>query len=52
MKYVHTNIVAEDCKSLADFYVQVFVCTPVPPELDLSGAGSSSSLISRTPRVT
>ncbi len=37
MKYVHTNIVAQDWRSLADFYVQVFGCTPVPPERDLSG---------------
>ena len=37
MKYVHTNIVAEDWRSLADFYVKTFGCTPVPPERDLSG---------------
>jgi catechol 2,3-dioxygenase-like lactoylglutathione lyase family enzyme len=37
MKYVHTNIVAEDWRSLADFYVKVFGCTPVLPERDLSG---------------
>ena len=28
---------AEDRRSLADFYVKVFECTPVPPERDLSG---------------
>ncbi len=37
MRYVHTNIVAQDWRSLADFYIQVFGCTPVPPERDLSG---------------
>jgi predicted enzyme related to lactoylglutathione lyase len=37
MRYVHTNIVAEDWRRLADFYVKVFRCTPVPPERDLSG---------------
>ncbi len=37
MKYVHTNIVADDWRSLANFYIQVFGCTPVPPERDLSG---------------
>lgn len=37
MKYVHTNIVAQDWRSLADFYVKVFECTPIPPERDLSG---------------
>ena len=37
MRYVHTNIVAEDWRRLADFYTQVFGCTSVPPERDLSG---------------
>ena len=37
MRYVHTNIVAKDWRSLADFYVKVFGCIPVPPERDLSG---------------
>jgi predicted enzyme related to lactoylglutathione lyase len=37
MRYVHTNIVAQDWRSLTDFYIQVFGCTPVPPERDLSG---------------
>jgi predicted enzyme related to lactoylglutathione lyase len=37
MKYVHTNIIAEDWRRLADFYIRVFGCTPVPPERDLSG---------------
>jgi len=36
-KYVHTNLIARDWKSLADFYIQVFGCTPVPPERDISG---------------
>jgi predicted enzyme related to lactoylglutathione lyase len=37
MRYAHTNIVARDWRSLADFYVTVFGCTTVPPERDLSG---------------
>jgi predicted enzyme related to lactoylglutathione lyase len=36
-KYVHTNLIARDWRSLADFYQSVFGCTPVPPERDLSG---------------
>jgi predicted enzyme related to lactoylglutathione lyase len=36
-KYVHTNLVARDWMRLARFYEQVFGCTPVPPERDLSG---------------
>ncbi len=37
IKYVHTNLIAGDWKKLADFYIQVFGCTPVPPERDISG---------------
>jgi len=36
-KFVHTSIVAQDWKRLAQFYEQVFGCTPVPPERDLKG---------------
>jgi len=36
-RFAHTNIVAKDWRKLAEFYEQVFGCTPVPPERDLSG---------------
>ncbi len=36
-KYVHTNLIARDWRALAQFYTQVFGCTPVPPERNLSG---------------
>jgi len=36
-RYVHTNLIARDWRKLADFYQQLFGCTPVPPERDLSG---------------
>jgi lactoylglutathione lyase len=36
-RYVHTNVVARDWKRLARFYVEVFGCTPKPPERDLAG---------------
>jgi len=36
-KYVHTNLIAQDWKKLADFYTHVFGCKKVPPERDLSG---------------
>lgn len=35
--YTHTNLIARNWKRLADFYVEVFGCEPVPPERDLSG---------------
>jgi predicted enzyme related to lactoylglutathione lyase len=37
VRFVHTNIVARDWKSLALFYVRVFGCRRKPPERDLSG---------------
>ena len=37
MKYVHTNIIAQDWKFLSQFYIDVFGCKPVPPERRLSG---------------
>jgi len=36
-KYVHTNLIAKDWRKLADFYISMFGCIPVPPERDLSG---------------
>ena len=36
-RFVHTNLVAQDWNKLAQFYQQVFSCTPVPPERDLAG---------------
>lgn len=36
-KYVHTNLVARDWRSLARFYQDVFGCIPVPPERDYAG---------------
>jgi predicted enzyme related to lactoylglutathione lyase len=36
-KYVHTNLIAEDWRTLADFYQHVFGCVPVPPERDFYG---------------
>jgi catechol 2,3-dioxygenase-like lactoylglutathione lyase family enzyme len=35
--YMHTNLIADDWRALADFYVRVFGCVPVPPERDLAG---------------
>jgi len=36
-RYAHTNLIAADWRCLADFYIQVFGCQPVPPERDLQG---------------
>ena len=36
-RFVHTNIVSQDWKKLARFYQDVFGCTPVLPERNLSG---------------
>ncbi len=37
VKYVHTNLIAADWRKLADFYIDVFGCVPVPPERDFQG---------------
>lgn len=37
IKYSHTNLIAADWRLLADFYINVFGCTPVPPERDFKG---------------
>jgi len=37
MRYVHTNIIAKDWRSLSNFYQKVFGCRPVGPQRDLSG---------------
>lgn len=36
-RYLHTNLIARDWKRLAGFYEELFGCTPVLPERDLSG---------------
>ncbi len=36
-RYVHTNLVAHDWRSLADFYERLFGCQVVPPVRDYSG---------------
>ena len=37
IRYAHTNLVANDWRRLADFYVQVFACVPVSTERDNKG---------------
>lgn len=37
IKYVHTNIISSNWEKLANFYIEVFDCKPVPPERDLGG---------------
>ena len=36
-RFVHTNLIAQDWRRLAQFYEQVFDCTPVPPARNLRG---------------
>lgn len=37
IRYAHTNIITDDWKRLADFYIAVFDCKPLYPERDLHG---------------
>ncbi len=36
-RYAHTNLIAQDWRSLARFYESVFGCAPAPPERDYAG---------------
>ena len=36
-RFVHTNLVARDWRTLAGFYVRVIGCVPVPPERHFAG---------------
>src|SRR5690606_9912792 len=37
IRFVHTNIITDDWRKLAEFYKNVFGCVPVLPERDLKG---------------
>ena len=37
-RFGHVNLIADDWRALADFYVEQFGCIFVPPERDYSGA--------------
>ncbi|MBS1707919.1 MAG: VOC family protein [Armatimonadetes bacterium] len=37
MRFAHTNIIARDWRTLADFYIRNFGCEVVPPERDYTG---------------
>ena len=37
IRFVHTNLIAEDWQSLADFYEEILGCQPVPSERDFRG---------------
>ena len=36
-RYIHTNLVSQDWRKLADFYIEQLGCAAVPPERRLSG---------------
>jgi len=36
-RYVHTNLIANDWRALAQFYEKVLGCIPIPPERDYAG---------------
>jgi lactoylglutathione lyase len=37
IKFAHTNIITDNWRKLADFYINVFDCKPLYPERDLRG---------------
>lgn len=51
-KFTHTNLIANDWKKLAEFYIKVFGCRLVPPERDLSGEWLDRGTGIRGARIT
>jgi len=51
IQYVHTNLIADDWKRLASFYIDVFGCRPLPPERDLSGEWLATLTGLKNPRI-
>jgi catechol 2,3-dioxygenase-like lactoylglutathione lyase family enzyme len=51
IKFVHTNIISDDWKRLADFYIQVFDCIELPPERDLKGDWLDRATNTRDARI-
>ncbi len=37
IQFTHTNLITDDWRKLAAFYIEVFECSPVYPERDLRG---------------
>jgi len=37
IRYAHTNIITDNWRKLAEFYIEVFDCKPLFPERDLKG---------------
>jgi catechol 2,3-dioxygenase-like lactoylglutathione lyase family enzyme len=37
-RFGHVNLIADDWRALADFYIELFDCVFVPPERDYTGA--------------
>ncbi len=37
IKFAHINIITDDWRKLASFYINVFDCKPIYPERDLKG---------------
>lgn len=52
VRFVHTNIIANDWRRLASFYETVLGCLPVSPERDLSGDWLSEATAIRDARIS
>jgi predicted enzyme related to lactoylglutathione lyase len=52
MKYIHTNLVAQDWRKLTEFYIKVFNCKPVPPHRDLRGTWLNKALGLKDTHIT
>ncbi len=52
MKYIHTNLVAQDWRKLAEFYIKVFNCKAIPPTRDLRGTWLDKALDLKDVHIT
>ena len=44
MRFSHTNIISNDYRRLADFYIDTFKCVEIPPKRNLSGTWLDTGL--------
>lgn len=51
-KFVHINIISDDWRKLADFYIRVFDCKMLPPERDLKGDWLERATTIQDARIT
>lgn len=52
IEFAHINIITDDWRKLADFYINVFECKPIYPERDLKGQWLDNATMIENTRIT